>query len=67
MPPSNLTFRNNKQTCASLQKIRTPYRKSEEPENRDPFFEGQYLLIYVNNCTQTHLTLPNLTKSNNLI
>ena len=40
------------------------YMNTEEPKNRDAFFECQYLLIYLNNCTQIHLALPNLTKFN---
>ena len=36
------------------------YKKTKEPENHDAIFECQYLLTYVNNCTQIHLTLPNL-------
>ena len=44
--------------------ISSAYRNTKEPENRDVFFEYQYLLIYANNCTQIYLTLLNLTKSN---
>ena len=33
-----------------------------ELENRDAFFYFKFLSIYVNNCFQMHLTLPNLIK-----
>ena len=39
-------------------------RKTEEPENRDAIFKCKYPLIYVNNCFQIYLTLPNLAKPN---
>ena len=40
------------------------YRKTKEPENRDAFLCQISLNIYVNNCNQIHLTLPNLIKPN---
>ena len=39
-------------------------KETEELEIHDAIFECRYLLIYVNNCIQLHLALPNLTKFN---
>ena len=54
---------NTMQTLMSITG-KSGYRKSEQLENRDAFFDVQFLSIYVNNYIQIHLNLTNLIKPN---